>query len=88
MTHPGPLAGEIVAKAMAASSAGIAGLTWVAALNDVLQLIATAVAIIAGLYAVAWHRFRLKEGRRHLDKELRMKKIKRDIEEDEGEQSN
>lgn len=61
MTNPGSLAGEIVAKAMAASSAGIAGWTWIATANDLLQLVATAIGIIAGVYAIVWHRARINE---------------------------
>jgi hypothetical protein len=84
--HPqGPLAAEYVAKLAAASSAGIAGITWIATLNDVLQLIATAIAIIAGVYAVRWHKFRLDQGRKHLDKEHRAKQIVETIKELEDE---
>lgn len=67
MNNPGPLAGEVVAKAMAASSAGIAGLTWITALNDVLQLFATGVAIVAGIYAIVWHRVRIEEVKKKVD---------------------
>lgn len=57
-----------MAKAMAASSAGIAGWTWIVALNDVLQLLATAVAIVAGIYAIVWHRVRIEEVKNKVDK--------------------
>lgn len=64
MTNPGSLAQEVVAKAMAASSAGIAGWTWIATANDLLQLVATAIGIIAGVYAIVWHRVRINEVKR------------------------
>lgn len=64
MTNPGSLAQEFVAKAMAASSAGIAGWTWIATANDMLQLIATAIGIVAGVYAIVWHRVRINEVKR------------------------
>lgn len=61
MQPSAPIAGEFMAKLMAAGSAGIAGLTWITALNDVLQLFATGVAIVAGIYAIVWHRVRIDE---------------------------
>lgn len=45
-------------------SAGVgvtAAWTWVAHVNDVLQLVATAVAIVAGFYAIKWHRVRIDD---------------------------
>lgn len=56
-----------MAKAMAASSAGIAGWTWIATANDVLQLVATAVGIVAGIYAIVWHRVRIDEVKQKVD---------------------
>lgn len=44
----------------AVGSAGFAGATWLAPLSEFLQIGATAVAIVAGCYAIAWHRARLK----------------------------
>lgn len=70
-----------IADGAAASSAALAGWTWIAQVNDVLQLIATAVAIVAGIYAVQWHRFRLKQGQRALDKKKREHDIQDTIEE-------
>jgi hypothetical protein len=46
---------QVVADAGAAASATLAGITWIAELNVVLQLIATIVAIVAGLGAAWWH---------------------------------
>lgn len=67
MHSQGQLAAEAVAKAAAAGSAGIAGLTWIATLNDVLQLVATAVGIIAGVYAIVWHRVRIEEVKKKVE---------------------
>jgi hypothetical protein len=67
MTTPGSLAQEAVAKAMAASSAGIAGWTWIATANDLLQLVATAIGIIAGIYAIVWHRVRIEEVKKKVE---------------------
>lgn len=64
----GTLAAEYVAKAAAASSAGIAGFTWIAQVNDIMQFVATGVAIIAGIYAIVWHRVRIADMKRKTDK--------------------
>lgn len=64
----GTLTAEYVAKLAAASSAGIAGVTWLATLNDVLQLVATVIGIIAGIYAIVWHRVRIEEVKNKVDK--------------------
>lgn len=53
----------------AVGSAASAGITYVAQLNDVLQLVATVVAIVAGLYAIKWHRVRIEEINRNALKE-------------------
>lgn len=37
-----------------------AAFTWIAQVNDALQLVATGVAIVAGIYAIKWHRVRIK----------------------------
>jgi len=50
----------IVADLMAATSATGAAASWIATANDVLQLIATGIAIVAGVYAIKWHRVRIK----------------------------
>lgn len=34
--------------------------SWIATANDVLQLVATGIAIVAGVYAVRWHRLRIR----------------------------
>ena len=65
----------LAADVAAMVSGGGALVSWLTVANDILQLAATAIAIVAGLYAVRWHRFRLKEGRRHLDKKARMQEI-------------
>lgn len=70
--------------AVAVSGGGVLA-SWLTVANDLLQLIATAIAIIAGVYALRWHKFRLQQGRRHLDKKLRMQKIEETIKETEGE---
>ena len=77
----------IAADFAAMVSGGGAVASWLTVANDVLQLVATAIAIVAGLYAVRWHRFRLVQGRRHLDKKVRMKQIKKTIKETDDEES-
>ena len=52
------------ADAAAVSTGGIAGLSWVAPLTELFQLGATAIAVVTGIYAIAWHRARLKELKR------------------------
>lgn len=71
----------MAADIAAAVSGGGALASWLAVANDIMQLVATTIAIIAGLYALRWHRFRLQQGRKHLDKDARMKQIKKTIEE-------
>ncbi len=44
-----------------ASSFSVAGFTWVAEVLPILQVAATVVAIVAGLYSIAWHRRRLTD---------------------------
>lgn len=51
---------ELLANASAGLSTTAAGITWIAQLNDILQLAATTIAIIAGIYAIRWHRLRIK----------------------------
>ena len=43
------------ANLAAGASVGAAGVTWVAKLNAYLQLGATAVAFLAGCFAIWWH---------------------------------
>ena len=52
------------ADVAALSTGGIAGMSWVAPLTELFQLGATAVAIVTGVYAIAWHRARLRELKR------------------------
>ena len=54
---------EVAGDIAAAGSAATAGWTWIATANEVLQLFATAVAIVAGVYAIVWHRVRIKQVR-------------------------
>lgn len=46
---------------MAAISAAGAGYSWLATANEVAQLFATAVAIVAGLYAIKWHKAKIAD---------------------------
>lgn len=50
----------IAADVAAVTSASGATFTWIAQANDILQLVATLVAIGAGIYAIKWHRIRIK----------------------------
>lgn len=50
---------DILADVAAAGAGVTATWTWVAHVNDVLQLVATAVAIVAGVYAIRWHKVRI-----------------------------
>lgn len=49
------MAAQRAADAAAAASVSLAGWTWVTQANEILQLIATAVAIVAGLLAARYH---------------------------------
>jgi len=49
----------IAADLAAATSAGAASVSWLVTANMALQTIATLVAIVAGLYAIRWHRVRI-----------------------------
>jgi len=57
----------LAADVAAAVSGTGAVFTWVAQVNDVLQLVATGIAIIAGVYAVRWHRIRIKLAQENLN---------------------
>ncbi len=72
---------RVAADFAAVTSAGLAGVTWLADLGILLQLGATVVAIVAGGYAIQWHRFRLKAGREALDRQRRNDQIERTIKE-------
>lgn len=51
----------------AAAVSGSAALTsWIGVANEVLQLGATAVAIVAGIYAIKWHKARIDEVHRRV----------------------
>jgi hypothetical protein len=50
----------LAADLAAAVSGTGAVASWIATANDVLQLVATGIAIVAGVYAVRWHRLRIK----------------------------
>jgi len=75
----------LAADLAAGLSATTAFSTWIVQANDILQLVATGIAIVAGSYAVQWHRFRLQQGKKHLDKDARMKQIEDTIKETEDE---
>ena len=49
----------IVADAAAATSGTLAAASWLTAANDVLQLFATGIAIVAGFYAIKWHKAKI-----------------------------
>ncbi len=51
MTLPKP----IVADASFAVSAGSTGWAWLVNVNEVLQFVALAVAIVSGIYAIRYH---------------------------------
>lgn len=71
----------IFADFAAVLSGGGAVASWLTVANDFLQLVATSIAIIAGIYALRWHKFRLQQGRKHLDKTYRKKQIEDTIKE-------
>ena len=65
----------------AAVSGTAAGISWLATANDVLQMGATAVAIVAGIYAVKWHRLRIKDMKAKLDRPRKdVKEVKAHVE--------
>ena len=62
MKHIAPLIKNVSpADIAAAGSIGTAGWTWLANANDILQLIATIVAIISGIYAIRHYHKKIKE---------------------------
>lgn len=52
----------------ATTSVFVAGSTWLVDINAMLQIVATLVAIVAGCYAIAWHKARLRELNRALNR--------------------
>jgi len=50
---------DILADIAAAGTGVTATWTWITHVNDMLQLVATAVAIVAGVYAIRWHKVRI-----------------------------
>jgi hypothetical protein len=52
---------QISADAAAVVSGGAATWTWIANLNDILQLLATVIAIVSGIYAICYHRRKYRE---------------------------
>lgn len=59
MLHRKPLM-DVGADIATAASGAAASFGWMVQLNDGLQIIATAIAIVAGLYAIKWHKLRIK----------------------------
>lgn len=66
--HPKTVNAQNIADAAAATSISTTGWVWLVHLDNALQIVATLVAIAAGIYAIAWHRARLKELQRHLNR--------------------
>ena len=54
------MASPTIADGAVATSISAATATWLAGLDPILHFTATLVAIIAGVYSIAWHRKRLK----------------------------
>lgn len=50
----------LVADAAAGGTISLASFSWLAPVTDFFQLIATLMAIVTGVYAVRWHRLRIK----------------------------
>lgn len=59
----------IAADVAAAVSGTGAVASWLVYANSLLQLGATAIAIVAGVYAIKWHRLRIRDMRAKLEKE-------------------
>ena len=57
-----------VADIAAVVSASAATLSWIEQVNGILQIIATTVAIVAGLYAIRWHKIRINKEKQNGDK--------------------
>ena len=49
------------ADALAVSANALAGYTWIAQLNEMLQLLLTALGIISGIVAIRYHLKKTKE---------------------------
>jgi len=54
---------QLAADAAAVLSTSAAGWTWLSHVNDILQFIATIIAIVSGVYALRYH------AKKHVDKE-------------------
>ena len=50
----------LLADAGAGGSIGVAGFTWMSPVADAVQIVATVIACIAGVYAIRWHKLRIK----------------------------
>ena len=61
----------LAADLAAATSGAGAVASWIATANGILQLIATAIAIVAGVYAIKWHRVRIKDAQEKTDVKAR-----------------
>jgi hypothetical protein len=59
---------DILADLGAVGSGVTATWTWVAYVNDLLQLVATTIAIVAGIYAIRWHKVRITTAREKKEK--------------------
>lgn len=57
----GRTAHGLAADFAALTSGSGAVATWIAQANSILQMVATGIAIVAGLYAIKWHRVRIKQ---------------------------
>lgn len=75
-----------IADAAAATSISTTGWVWLVHLDNALQIVATIIAITAGIYAILWHRARLKELERHLNRHKMYKgteyEVKKHLEEE------
>ena len=60
---------EVAGDVAFAGSASVAGFTWIAQLNELLQLLATTVAIVAGIYAIIWHKVRIRNASEKKDEQ-------------------
>ena len=70
---------QAAADVAAGASIAAAGWTWISTVNGLLQIIATLVAIGAGIYAIKFHRAKLKAIEAALDKGETPEEIKDDL---------
>ena len=61
-------ASSSIADGAAIGSISAASYTWLAQAEPVFHIIAAAIAIVAGIYSIAWHRHRLRAGNDKKDK--------------------